>query len=203
VFQLANQEAQRFGHEYVGTEHLLLGLIKEGSGVAASVLRNCSLDVKTIRIAVEKLVQSSPMTTMGKLPQTPRTKKVIEYAMEEARSLHHNHVGTEHILLGLIREAEGTAVQVLRNLGVTLGSLREATMQLIGTPTCEPMRFHIQELARTTGHSFFQVFANGVNCGNLTMTPEELGRLADLLESGSQNPMLNATVEITHGQERA
>ena len=86
VMQLANQEAQRFNHEYIGTEHILLGLIKEGSGVAANVLKNLEVDLRKIRLEVEKLVQSGPdMVTMGKLPQTPRAKKVIEYSMEEAR----------------------------------------------------------------------------------------------------------------------
>src|SRR3972149_1444344 len=108
VMQLANQEAQRFNHEYIGTEHILLGLIKEGSGVAANVLKNLDVDLRKIRLEVEKLVQSGPdMVTMGKLPQTPRAKKVIEYSMEEARNLNHNYVGTEHILLGLLREQEG------------------------------------------------------------------------------------------------
>ena len=106
VMQLANQEAQRFNHEYIGTEHVLLGLIKEGSGVAANVLKNLDVDLRKIRLEVEKLVQSGPdMVTMGKLPQTPRAKKVIEYAMEEARNLNHNYVGTEHILLGLLARA--------------------------------------------------------------------------------------------------
>ena len=113
VMQLANQEAQRFNHEYIGTEHVLLGLIKEGSGVAANVLKNLDVDLRKIRLEVEKLVQSGPdMVTMGKLPQTPRAKKVIEYSMEEARNLNHNYVGTEHILLGLLREQEGVAAQV-------------------------------------------------------------------------------------------
>ena len=85
VMQLANQEAQRFNHEYIGTEHILLGLIKEGSGVAANVLKNLNVDLRKIRLEVERLVQSGPdMVTMGKLPQTPRAKKVIEYSMEEA-----------------------------------------------------------------------------------------------------------------------
>ena len=88
VMQLANQEAQRFNHEYIGTEHILLGLVKEGSGVAANVLKNLDVDLRKIRLEVEKLVQSGPeMVTMGKLPQTPRAKKVIEYSMEEARNL--------------------------------------------------------------------------------------------------------------------
>jgi ATP-dependent Clp protease ATP-binding subunit ClpC len=131
--QLANQEAQRFNHEYIGTEHILLGLIKEGSGVAANVLKNLDVDLRKIRLEVEKLVQSGPdMVTMGKLPQTPRAKKVIEYSMEEARNLNHNYVGTEHVLLGLLREQEGVAAQVLMNLGLKLEEVREEVLNLLG-----------------------------------------------------------------------
>src|ERR1044071_6005471 len=133
VMQLANQEAQRFNHEYIGTEHVLLGLIKEGSGVAANVLKNLDVDLRKIRLEVEKLVQSGPdMVTMGKLPQTPRAKKVIEYSMEEARNLNHNYVGTEHILLGLLREQEGVAAAVLMNLGLKLEEVREEVLNLLG-----------------------------------------------------------------------
>jgi ATP-dependent Clp protease ATP-binding subunit ClpC len=133
VMQLANQEAQRFNHEYIGTEHILLGLVKEGSGVAANVLKNLEVDLRKIRLEVEKLVQSGPeMVTMGKLPQTPRAKKVIEYSMEEARNLNHNYVGTEHILLGLLREQEGVAAQVLMNLGLKLEEVREEVLNLLG-----------------------------------------------------------------------
>ncbi len=133
VMQLANQEAQRFNHEYIGTEHILLGLVKEGSGVAANVLKNLDVDLRKIRIEVEKIVQTGPdMVTMGKLPQTPRAKKVIEYAMEEARNLNHNYVGTEHLLLGLLREQEGVAAQVLMNLGLKLEEVREEVLNLLG-----------------------------------------------------------------------
>jgi ATP-dependent Clp protease ATP-binding subunit ClpC len=133
VMQLANQEAQRFNHEYIGTEHILLGLVKEGSGVAANVLKNLDVDLRKIRLEVEKLVQSGPeMVTMGRLPQTPRAKKVIEYSMEEARNLNHNYVGTEHILLGLLREQEGVAAAVLMNLGLKLDEVREEVLNLLG-----------------------------------------------------------------------
>src|SRR4051795_2722425 len=133
VMQLANQEAQRFNHEYVGTEHVLLGLVKEGSGVAANVLKNLDIDLRKIRVEVEKIVQAGPdMVTMGKLPQTPRAKKVIEYSIEEARNLNHNYVGTEHLLLGLLREQEGVAAQVLMNLGLKLEDVREEVLNLLG-----------------------------------------------------------------------
>src|SRR5574339_353760 len=126
VMQLANQEAQRFNHEYIGTEHILLGLVKEGSGVAANVLKNLDVDLRKIRLEVEKIVQLGPeMVTMGQLPQTPRAKKFIEYAMEEARNLNHNYFGSEHLLLGLLLEQEGFAAQVLVYLGLNLEYVRE------------------------------------------------------------------------------
>ncbi|GJQ28736.1 MAG: ATP-dependent Clp protease ATP-binding protein [Phycisphaerae bacterium] len=133
VMALANQEAQRLNHEYIGTEHILLGLVKEGSGVGANVLRNLDVDLRRVRLEVEKLVKAGPeMVTMGKLPQTPRAKKVIEYAIEEARNLNHNYVGTEHLLLGLLREHDGVAAQVLINLGLKLEDVREEVLNLLG-----------------------------------------------------------------------
>jgi hypothetical protein len=133
VMQLANMEAQRFNHEYIGTEHILLGLVKEGGGTAATALKNLDVDLRKIRLEVEKIVQGGPdMVTMGKLPQTPRAKKVIEYAVEEARELRHNYVGTEHLLLGLLREQEGVAAQVLMNLGLKLEDVRAEILELLG-----------------------------------------------------------------------
>jgi hypothetical protein len=133
VMQLANQEAQRFNHEYIGTEHILLGLVKEGTGVAANVLKNLDIDLRKIRLEVEKIVQAGPdMVTMGKLPLTPRAKKVIEYATDEARQLNHNYVGTEHLLLGLLREEEGVAAQVLMNLGLKPPDVRKEVLGLLG-----------------------------------------------------------------------
>ncbi len=133
VMQLANEEAQRFNHEYIGTEHILLGLVKEGTGVAANVLRNLDINLRMVRLEVERLIQGGPdMVTMGKLPKTPRAKKVIEYSMEEARGLGHNYVGTEHLLLGLLREDEGVASQVLMNLGLKLEAARNEVLALLG-----------------------------------------------------------------------
>jgi ATP-dependent Clp protease ATP-binding subunit ClpC len=133
VMALANQEAQRFNHDVIGTEHILLGLVKEGSGVGATVLKNFDVDIKKLRLEVEKHVRSGPdMVTMGKLPQSPRAKKVIEYAIEEARALNHNYVGTEHILLGLLRETEGIAAQVLMGLGLKLEDVRQEILNLLG-----------------------------------------------------------------------
>ncbi len=125
VMQLANQEAQRFKHEYIGTEHILLGLVKEDNGVAVTALKNLGVERHRIRIEIEKLIlEGSPGSRTGKLPQTPRAKKVVEYAMEEAWTLNHDYVGTEHFLLGLLREDEAVAAQVLMNLGLRLDKVR-------------------------------------------------------------------------------
>ncbi len=133
VMQLANQEAQRFNREYIGTEHILLGLCREGTGVAANALQNLAVDLHKVRREVEKLGEYGPeMVTMGKLPQTPKAKKVIQYAMGVARDLNHDYIGTEHMLLGLLHEREGTAAQVLMNLGLTLDNVREEVLNLLG-----------------------------------------------------------------------
>lgn len=150
VMALANQEAQRFNHEYVGTEHLLLGLVKEGSGVGSNVLKNINIDLRKVRLEVEKLVTSGPdMVTMGKIPQTPHAKRVIEYGIEEARSLNHNYFGTEHILLGLIRVREGVAAQVLLNLGANLEDIREEVLNLLGA-TVETVAPKVQVITGCT-----------------------------------------------------
>jgi len=132
VMQLANQEAQRFNHEYIGTEHILLGIVKEGTGVSARVLQNLNISLGQIQVEVEKIIQPGPnMITMGKLPNTLRAKKVIEYAIEGSRNMDHNYVGDEHILLGLLREKEGIAAQVLMNLGLKLEDVRKEIILLI------------------------------------------------------------------------
>ena len=133
VMSFARQEAQKFNHEYIGTEHILLGLIQEGSGVAANVLKNMDIDLEKIRHEVEKIVKTGPsMVTMGQLPFTPRAKKVLELSMEEASALSHNYIGTEHLLLGLIKENEGIAAQVLMNLNVKLEEVREEVLEFLG-----------------------------------------------------------------------
>jgi ATP-dependent Clp protease ATP-binding subunit ClpC len=134
VIVYAKEEAKRFNHDYIGTEHLLLGLIREGEGVAAAVLQKLGLDLETIRLEVEKLVQPGPATqVVGDIPFTPRSKKALELSAEEARALGHNYIGTEHLLLGLVKEGEGMAYRVLLNLGLDLGKLRNEVMELLGS----------------------------------------------------------------------
>src|SRR5256885_3331480 len=126
VLALARKEADRFNHNYVGTEHLLLGLIKLGQGVAVNVLQKMGLDLETVRMEVEKQVGSGPETKMvGNIPYTPRVKKVLALAGKEAKALNHSYVGTEHILLGLLREGEGVAARVLKSLEVDINRTRE------------------------------------------------------------------------------
>ena len=130
---LAVQEARQLNHEYIGTEHILLGLVKESSGVGANALKNLDIDLTKVRLGVEKLVKLGPdMVTHDKLQHTPRAKEVLERAIEEARNLNHNYVGTEHLLLGLLHNPEDVAAQVLMNLGLTLENVREEVVNLSG-----------------------------------------------------------------------
>src|SRR4030081_2790831 len=130
VLALARKEADRFNHNYVGTEHLLLGLIKLGQGVAVNVLQKMGLDLETVRMEVEKQVGSGPETKMiGNIPYTPRVKKVLALADKEAKPLNHSYVGTEHILLGLLREGEGVAARVLKSLEVDIERTRNEILK--------------------------------------------------------------------------
>ena len=194
VMALANQEAQRFNHEYIGTEHILLGLVKEGSGVGANVLKNLDIDLRKVRLEVEKLVKSGPeMVTMGKLPQTPRAKKVIEYAIEEARNLNHNYVGTEHLLLGLLREHDGVAAQVLMNLGLKLEEVRDEVLNLLGAGV-EP-----EEQAPEAGEPSTGAQGGPRRAAGKSKTPalDSFGRdLTELAKQGELDPVIGRTMEI-------
>jgi ATP-dependent Clp protease ATP-binding subunit ClpC len=131
VLSLAQEEAQRFQHNYIGTEHLLLGLVREGDGVAAKVLSNLGVDLNKVRSAVEHIIGRGDRIVLGEIGLTPRAKKVIELAVDEARRLNHHYIGTEHLLLGLVREGEGIAAGVLESLGVNLEKVRTQTIQVL------------------------------------------------------------------------
>src|SRR5215217_5572191 len=131
VLQLAQEEAQRFNHNYIGTEHLLLGLVREGEGVAAKVLANLGVELNKVRSAVEFIIGRGDRTVLGEIGLTPRAKKVIELAVDEARRLTHSYIGTEHLLLGLVREGEGIAAGVLESLGVNLERVRGETTRIL------------------------------------------------------------------------
>jgi ATP-dependent Clp protease ATP-binding subunit ClpC len=162
VLSLAQEEAQRFNHNYIGTEHLLLGLVREGEGVAAKVLSNLGVELNKVRSAVEFIIGRGDRIVLGEIGLTPRAKKVIELAVDEARRLNHHYIGTEHLLLGLVREGEGIAAGVLESLGVNLEKVRTQTIQVLSqasgphhtdpkhskTPTIDQMGMDLTAAAR-------------------------------------------------------
>jgi len=141
VIILARKEADRFNHNYIGTEHILLAIIRLGQGVAVEVMREMGLDFETLRIEVEKAVGTGPETkTIGDVPFTARAKRVIELAAEEARGLNHTYIGTEHILLGLLKEGEGVAARILKNLDVDIEEARQRVLDNWGPSSVMPVR---------------------------------------------------------------
>jgi ATP-dependent Clp protease ATP-binding subunit ClpC len=138
VLSLAQEEAQRFNHNYIGTEHLLLGLVREGEGVAAQVLSTLGVELNKVRSAVEFIIGRGERIVLGEIGLTPRAKKVIELAVDEARRLNHHYIGTEHLLLGLVREGEGIAAGVLESLGVNLEKVRMTTIQILANKNDNP-----------------------------------------------------------------
>ena len=190
VMNLARQEAQRFNHEYLGTEHILLGLVQEGSGVAANVLKNMGIDLNKIRAEVEKIVKTGPsMVTMGQLPFTPRAKKVLELSMEEASNLGHNYIGTEHLLLGLIKENEGIAAQVLMNLGVKLEDVREEVLDFLGADR--------EEEEEEEGAPSSEPAAQQSNSKSKTPALDSFGRdLTELAREGKLDAVIGRANEI-------
>ena len=187
VMSLARQEAQKFNHEYIGTEHILLGLVQEGNGVAASVLTKMNVDLEKIRQEVEKIVKSGPsMATMSNLPFTPRAKKVLELAMEEASQLGHNYIGTEHLLLGLIKENEGIAAQVLLNLRVKLDEVRQQVLEFLGADTSNEEEMEAGELGPGATAS-----------KSKTPALDTFGRdLTELAKEGKLDPVIGRKLEI-------
>ncbi len=202
VMSFARQEAMKFNHEYIGTEHILLGLVQEGSGVAANVLKNMSIDLEKIRHEVEKIVKTGPsMVTMGQLPFTPRAKKVLELSMEEASQLSHNYIGTEHLLLGLIRENEGIAAQVLMNLGVKLDEVREEVLEFLGaSENSGDEEGESSSESQGSGSQREQSSGSGTPSGNTkSKTPalDSFGRdLTDLARDGKLDPVIGRDGEI-------
>ncbi len=178
VILLAREEAKRLDHDYLGTEHLLLGLIREGEGVGATALRNLGVDLDQVRQEVEKTVgRGEGGLFLGQIPFTPRAKKVLELAVTEARDLGHSYIGTEHLLLGLIREGEGVAAQVLSSLGVDLEKAREEVLELLGGKT-ETVQ---QKAAKPTR----------------TPTLDKFGRdLTQLAREGQLDPVIGREKEI-------
>ena len=139
VLYLSQQEAKRLGHNYVGTEHLLLGLVAEGEGVAATALKSIGINLQKVRSEVEKIIGTGDAPYLGEVTLTPRAKRVLELALDEGRQLGHNYIGTEHIILGLIRESEGVAAQVLKNMGADLEKVRRQVLSQLGGAAPSPV----------------------------------------------------------------
>jgi ATP-dependent Clp protease ATP-binding subunit ClpC len=135
VIMLAQEEARRLGHNFVGTEQILLGLIGEGTGIGPKVLKSMGVNLKDARVEVEKIIGRGSGFVAVEIPFTPRAKRVLELSLEEARQLGHNYIGTEHLLLGLIREGEGVAARVLENLSVDLSKVRSQIIRSLGENT--------------------------------------------------------------------
>ena len=177
VIMLAQEEARRLGHNFVGTEQILLGLIGEGTGVAAKVLKSMGVNLKDARIEVEKIIGRGSGFVAVEIPFTPRAKRVLELSLEEARQLGHNYIGTEHLLLGLIREGEGVAARVLENLGVDLSKVRTQVIRMLGETT--------------------EVPAGGGGGRNKTPTLDEFGaNLTQMASEGKLDPVVGRQKEI-------
>ena len=186
VLQMAREEAARLRHDYVGTEHVLLGLIREGEGIAAAVLTNLDVDLETIQRKVEEtVVRGKAAQAAGPdLPYTGRAKRVLELAMTEARELKSSYVGTEHLLLGLLAERTGIAAQVLNDGGVTLEQARAETLRLLGTemPVGPPEQGRRREvLARMRALVYELLATEAPDAGRLAVIATELGTLLDEL----------------------
>lgn len=177
VIMVAQEEARRLGHNFVGTEQILLGLIGEATGVAAKVLKSVGVTLKDARVEVEKVIGRGSGFVAVEIPFTPRAKRVLELSLEEARQLGHNYIGTEHLLLGLIREGEGVAARVLENLGVDLAKVRTQVIRMLG------------ETAEVT--------SGGGKGGNKTPTLDEFGsNLTQLAGNGKLDPVVGRQQEI-------
>nr|ARW60686.1 Clp protease ATP binding subunit [Polysiphonia sp.] len=180
VIMLAQEEARRLGHNFVGTEQILLGLIGEGTGIAAQVLKSMNVNLKDARIEVEKIIGRGSGFVAVEIPFTPRAKRVLELSLEEARQLGHNYIGTEHLLMGLVREGEGVAARVLENLAVNVASIRTEVIQMLGDNT----------EVNTNG-------SNNVQSRSKTPTLEEFGsNLTELAIEGVLDPVVGRQKEI-------
>ena len=178
VLTLAQEEAQRFNHNYIGTEHLLLGLVREGDGVAAKVLANLGVELTKVRSAVEFIIGRGDRAITGDIGLTPRAKKVIELAVDEARRLNHHYIGTEHVLLGLVREGEGIAASVLESLGVNLERVRAETTRILS-----------QSVPQSSG--------SGARSSTRTPTVDQLGTdLTSASRQGKLDPVIGREREI-------
>ena len=182
VVVLAQEEARMLNHNYIGTEHILLGLIHEGEGVAAKALESLSISLEGVRAQVEEIIGQGQQAPSAHIPFTPRAKKVLELSLREALQLGHNYIGTEHILLGLIREGEGVAAQVLVKLGADLNRVRQQVIQLLSG-------YQGKEAAATGGP------AEGTPSTSLVL--DQFGRnLTQAAREGKLDPVIGRELEI-------
>ena len=190
VLQLAQEEAQRFNHNYIGTEHLLLGLVREGEGVAAKVLANLGVELNKVRSAVEFIIGRGDRTVTGDIGLTPRAKKVIELSVDEARRLNHHYIGTEHLLLGLVREGEGIAAGVLESLGVSLDKVRSQVIYVLNqsaTYSQQESHRHQQDAGdRPAGHGSHRG-RPGQQAGPCIGRAREIERVIQILSRRTKN----------------
>lgn len=196
VLALARKEADRFNHNYVGTEHLLLGVIKLGQGVAVNVLKKMGLDLETVRMEVEKHVGSGPeSTTVGNIPYTPRVKKVLALAGKEAKALNHSYVGTEHILLGLLREGEGVAARVLKSLEIDIARTRNEILKELN-PNFSPEDSIEGEGGEGGEEEFSEATAGSGRKESKTPALRAFGRdLTELAEKSELDPVIGRSEE--------
>ena len=193
VLALARKEADRFNHNFVGTEHLLLGLIKLGQGVAVNVLQKMGLDLETVRLEVEKQVGTGPdQKQVGNIPYTPRVKKVLNLASKEAKQLQHTYVGTEHILLGLLREGDGVAARVLKNLDIDIEQTRQEILkELDPNFAMSDEEMEEEEEGEETAPT------KGGKKGNKTPALRAFGRdLTEIARKGEMDPVIGRADEI-------
>ncbi|MEC9476017.1 MAG: ATP-dependent Clp protease ATP-binding subunit [Planctomycetota bacterium] len=188
VMALARKEAQRFSHDFIGTEHILLGLVQEGSGVAANVLKNLEVDSGKIRAEIERQVQSGhSIVHMGQLPFTPRAKRVLELCQEAAKELRHNYIGTEHLLLGLIREEQGVAATVLKDLGLNLEDVRNEVLEILGADVGD-VEIEVEQESKPVGQK---------SRSSKTPALDSFGRdLTEMARAGSLDPVIGRFDEI-------
>ncbi len=193
VILIAQEEAKRLNHDYVGTEHLLLGLIALGEGVAAQVVANLGVDLRRVRAEIEKIVGTGDnVMLLGEIPFTPRAKKVLELAVEEAQNMGHNYVGTEHLLLGLIREEEGVAARVMENIGVRLDVVREEVISLLGEGQQGPSQGAGPAPSGPAAHH-----GSAPKSKSKTPTLDEFGRdLTLMAKDGKLDPVIGRESEI-------
>ena len=202
VIKLAKKEAQRLNHNYLGTEHVLLGLLKLGQGVAVNVLRNLSIDFDTVRAEVEKVVGFGPeIQVYGDPALTGKVKKVFEYANEEAANLSHNYVGTEHLLLGLLRQTDGVAAQVLENLNVNLNEVRKEVLKELETfnlqlPPAGPPSQQGASMAGAGGGPSGKPFEKGVSGDKMPALRAYGHDLTEMCRQGKMDPVVNRVDEV-------